>query len=41
MRGTRHYRWVVLAIATFTQAASGFFVQGIGRWASTFSVIWT
>ncbi|MGW5860789.1 MFS transporter [Streptomyces sp. NPDC055239] len=24
------YRWVVLGIATFTQAASGFFVQGIG-----------
>ncbi|MEZ7128111.1 MFS transporter [Nonomuraea sp. AD125B] len=24
------YRWVVLASATFTQAASGFFVQGIG-----------
>ncbi|MED7926994.1 MFS transporter [Nonomuraea sp. LP-02] len=24
------YRWVVLAAATFTQAASGFFVQGIG-----------
>ncbi|WP_328476185.1 MFS transporter [Actinoplanes sp. NBC_00393] len=24
------YRWVVLAVATFTQAASGFFVQGIG-----------
>ncbi|MGC5014131.1 MFS transporter [Streptosporangium sp. DT93] len=23
------YRWVVLAVATFTQAASGFFVQGI------------
>lgn len=32
--GTAHtawrYRWFVLAIATFTQAASGFFVQGIG-----------
>ncbi|GAA3106281.1 MFS transporter [Streptomyces rectiviolaceus] len=24
------YRWTVLGIATFTQAASGFFVQGIG-----------
>ncbi|WUI00308.1 MFS transporter [Spirillospora sp. NBC_00431] len=24
------YRWVILAVATFTQAASGFFVQGIG-----------
>ncbi|EPH39608.1 MFS transporter [Streptomyces aurantiacus] len=24
------YRWVILGIATFTQAASGFFVQGIG-----------
>ncbi|WP_406464284.1 MFS transporter [Streptomyces sp. NBC_01622] len=24
------YRWAVLAVATFTQAASGFFVQGIG-----------
>ncbi|MER5252764.1 MFS transporter [Streptomyces sp. NPDC002855] len=24
------YRWVVLGIATFTQAAAGFFVQGIG-----------
>ncbi|WP_262061591.1 MFS transporter [Streptomyces sp. STR69] len=24
------YRWTVLAVATFTQAASGFFVQGIG-----------
>ncbi|MEU9891463.1 MFS transporter [Sphaerisporangium sp. NPDC051011] len=24
------YRWVVLGVATFTQAASGFFVQGIG-----------
>ncbi|MFI6988942.1 MFS transporter [Nonomuraea wenchangensis] len=28
--GTGRYRWVVLAAATFTQAASGFFVQGIG-----------
>ncbi|MFD0344819.1 MFS transporter [Streptomyces sp. NPDC127117] len=27
---TRPFRWVVLGIATFTQAASGFFVQGIG-----------
>jgi len=33
---TRHrddatrYRWTVLAVATFTQSASGFFVQGIG-----------
>ncbi|MFC7640931.1 MFS transporter [Streptosporangium lutulentum] len=27
---TRRYRWVVLGVATFTQAASGFFVQGIG-----------
>ncbi|WP_327091186.1 MFS transporter [Nonomuraea sp. NBC_01738] len=25
-----HYRWTVLAIATFAQAASCFFVQGIG-----------
>ncbi|GAA1916276.1 MFS transporter [Streptomyces durmitorensis] len=24
------YRWVVLGVATFTQAAAGFFVQGIG-----------
>lgn len=24
------YRWTILGIATFTQAASGFFVQGIG-----------
>ncbi|WP_213009495.1 MFS transporter, partial [Paractinoplanes toevensis] len=24
------YRWVILAVATFTQAAAGFFVQGIG-----------
>jgi predicted MFS family arabinose efflux permease len=24
------YRWVVLAVATFSQAAAGFFVQGIG-----------
>ncbi|GAA1017490.1 MFS transporter [Acrocarpospora pleiomorpha] len=24
------YRWIVLGVATFTQAASGFFVQGIG-----------
>ncbi|MFI0484143.1 MFS transporter [Actinomadura sp. 9N215] len=24
------YRWVILGVATFTQAASGFFVQGIG-----------
>ncbi|GGS85621.1 MFS transporter [Planobispora rosea] len=28
--GTRRYRWVILGVATFTQAASGFFVQGIG-----------
>ncbi|MFE6158197.1 MFS transporter [Streptomyces sp. NPDC056486] len=28
--GAWRYRWVVLGIATFTQAASGFFVQGIG-----------
>ncbi|MFK4037277.1 MFS transporter [Nonomuraea wenchangensis] len=28
--GIGRYRWVVLAAATFTQAASGFFVQGIG-----------
>ncbi|GLX00205.1 MFS transporter [Microtetraspora sp. NBRC 16547] len=27
---TRRYRWVILSVATFTQAASGFFVQGIG-----------
>ncbi|MES5820346.1 MFS transporter [Streptomyces sp. RG80] len=30
MRRGARYRWVVLAVATFTQAASGFFVQGIG-----------
>ncbi|WP_242614252.1 MFS transporter [Actinomadura roseirufa] len=24
------YRWIILGVATFTQAASGFFVQGIG-----------
>ncbi|GIF21795.1 MFS family permease [Actinoplanes tereljensis] len=24
------YRWVILAVATFTQAAAGFFVQGVG-----------
>jgi predicted MFS family arabinose efflux permease len=24
------YRWVILAVATFSQAAAGFFVQGIG-----------
>ncbi|WP_436762422.1 MFS transporter [Streptosporangium sp. V21-05] len=29
-RRTWRYRWVVLGVATFTQAASGFFVQGIG-----------
>ncbi|MDV9169804.1 MFS transporter [Streptomyces sp. W16] len=35
-KDTRHqddatrYRWTVLAVATFTQAAAGFFVQGIG-----------
>ncbi|MCT9079797.1 MFS transporter [Streptomyces fulvoviolaceus] len=28
--GALRYRWIVLGIATFTQAASGFFVQGIG-----------
>ncbi|XUL85733.1 hypothetical protein ACQ86D_02695 [Streptomyces galilaeus] len=28
--GAVRYRWAVLAVATFTQAASGFFVQGIG-----------
>jgi sugar phosphate permease len=28
--GLRRYRWTVLAIATFLQATSGFFVQGIG-----------
>ncbi|MEV0736590.1 hypothetical protein AB0I51_11565 [Streptomyces sp. NPDC050549] len=28
--GAARYRWAVLAAATFTQAASGFFVQGIG-----------
>ncbi|MFC4536557.1 MFS transporter [Sphaerisporangium dianthi] len=27
---TSRYRWVVLGIATFTQAAAAFFVQGIG-----------
>ncbi|MER5646582.1 MFS transporter [Streptosporangium sp. NPDC002524] len=30
VRSTGRYRWVVLGVATFTQAASGFFVQGIG-----------
>ncbi|MFI5772159.1 MFS transporter [Streptomyces sp. NPDC051658] len=30
IRDASHYRWIVLGIATFTQAASGFFVQGIG-----------
>jgi predicted MFS family arabinose efflux permease len=29
-RGPGRYRWVVLGVATFTQAAAGFFVQGIG-----------
>jgi MFS family permease len=29
-RDPGRYRWVVLAVATFTQAAAGFFVQGIG-----------
>jgi predicted MFS family arabinose efflux permease len=29
-RAMGSYRWVVLGVATFTQAASGFFVQGIG-----------
>ncbi len=29
-RDVWRYRWVILGIATFTQAASGFFVQGIG-----------
>ncbi|MEU9624914.1 MFS transporter, partial [Streptomyces sp. NPDC048155] len=29
-RDAWRYRWIVLGIATFTQAASGFFVQGIG-----------
>lgn len=29
-RPAGRYRWVVLGVATFTQAASGFFVQGIG-----------
>ncbi|MFC6879186.1 MFS transporter [Actinomadura yumaensis] len=28
--GAGRYRWVILGIATFTQAASGFFVQGVG-----------
>nr|BFE81215.1 hypothetical protein GCM10020093_038160 [Planobispora longispora] len=27
---TRRYRWVILGVATLTQATSGFFVQGIG-----------
>ncbi|WP_433246157.1 MFS transporter [Streptosporangium sp. CA-135522] len=27
---TWRYRWVILGVATFAQAASGFFVQGIG-----------
>jgi predicted MFS family arabinose efflux permease len=30
MRGAWRYRWIVLGIATFTQVASSFFVQGIG-----------
>ena len=29
MRGAS-YRWVILAVATFSQAAAGFFVQGLG-----------
>ncbi|MFD0687301.1 MFS transporter [Actinomadura fibrosa] len=29
-RDAWRYRWTVLGVATFTQAASGFFVQGIG-----------
>src|SRR4051794_36244871 len=29
-RGPGRYRWVVLGVATFTQAAAGFLVQGIG-----------
>nr|WP_206439060.1 MFS transporter [Streptomyces scabichelini] len=29
-RDAWRYRWVILGVATFTQAASGFFVQGIG-----------
>ena len=29
-RDPRRYRWIILAVATFTQAAAGFFVQGIG-----------
>ncbi|WP_245239198.1 MFS transporter [Streptomyces sp. MZ04] len=29
-RSVWRYRWVVLGVATFTQAAAGFFVQGIG-----------
>ncbi|MGW0904904.1 MFS transporter [Streptomyces sp. NPDC002853] len=28
--GAWRYRWAVLGVATFTQAAAGFFVQGIG-----------
>ena len=32
-RGPGRYRWVVLGVATFTQAAAGFFVQGIGALA--------
>lgn len=27
---TSHHRWVILGVATFTQAAAAFFVQGIG-----------
>ncbi|MFI7421703.1 MFS transporter [Nonomuraea sp. NPDC049684] len=27
---TSRYRWIILGVATFTQAASAFFVQGIG-----------
>ncbi|AQZ63557.1 transporter, MFS superfamily [[Actinomadura] parvosata subsp. kistnae] len=30
MTRTARYRWVILGVATFTQAATGFFVQGIG-----------
>ncbi len=29
-RSKGHYRWVILAVATFTQAAAAFFVQGLG-----------
>lgn len=30
MTASRHYRWIILLIATLAQAAACFFVQGIG-----------